>query len=97
MIYSNGRMCPAILQVLLWIHCRPQPIPDEMINRESMTHAETFKFLSNEGLIESCTDQESCGFRTTARGGALVNMLCATKLPIEVKKWVNPATGEIVK
>lgn len=83
--YSEGNIAPIVLQVLLWAHCRPEPIPDSLAVRGAI------KCLDDADMIE-----EQGGFwTTTERGRAYVAALLAMRWPVAVTTWAVPSTQDL--
>lgn len=80
MIYYEGRTPPIVLFTILHIHCFPASLDETVIPSPARNDAITC--LLKGGLIELCATTGS-GFKTTPRGRAWVESLCASKWPVE--------------
>lgn len=70
--------CPAGIEALLWYHCRCEPY-----DYPSGVHDEYTALLLEQGCIEK-SESSGSGYRTTAKGSFMVDMICATPFPISV-------------
>lgn len=75
-------MSPALIKLLFHIHTTTEPLPYP----SSTMRDASVEFFVREKLIVA--DNSPLGYRTTERGKALVDHLCAVKLPI--CQWVQP-------
>lgn len=87
-VIRSWRLCPAYIEILLHCHAHCEPIPrlDAPVTRDALAMLEEF------GMIE-VDDHSGSGLTTTARGRALVNLLCETPIPVETKTFLDPRTG----
>lgn len=82
------RLCPAYIEILLHCHAHCEPIPrlDAPVTRDALEMLEQF------GMIEA-DDHSGSGWLTTAKGRALVDLLCDTPIPVEATTFLDPRTG----
>lgn len=78
----NRHVSPAVLSVLIHCHALVEPLP------ESAVHGGTVKWFLEEGIIEPCPRDRSCGYTTTERGRKWLDMILATPMP--VSRWIDP-------
>jgi hypothetical protein len=76
-------MVPAKIEILIHIHCSPEPWP----RKDAPVYQETIKEFVHEGLITASRGRGS-EWRTTERGAAMIQHLTEVKLPVAV--WVQP-------
>jgi hypothetical protein len=88
-VSREWRLTPAYIEVLLHCHCHCSDFP----NRGAPVVVDALRDFMRHGLI-ACSDRFIHGWQTTAKGKALVEMLCRTPLPVDVLQ--DPRTGETV-
>jgi hypothetical protein len=88
-VSREWRLSPAYIEVLLHCHCHCSDLP----NRDAPVVADALRDFMRHGLIV-WSDRFDHGWQTTAKGRALVEMLCRTPLPVDVLQ--DPRTGETV-
>lgn len=88
-VSRKWRLTPAYIEVLLHCHCHCDDLP----RRDAPVTVNALRDFADSGLIESSIQRDS-GWQTTAKGKALVEMLCSTPLPVAA--FVDPRAGVIV-
>lgn len=78
---NRHNLSPLAIRVLIHFYAYPEPWREPSPAYDSII----LRFL-NADLIEPT----EWGYRTTARGAAMVRMLCATPLPEKHIAWVDP-------
>lgn len=78
-------MTPNDIEVLLHVHCSPEPHP----RQDAPAVESTIDAFLHSGLIEPRVRLAGM-YTTTERGKMLVEMLCATPWPEQ--RWVDPRT-----
>jgi hypothetical protein len=90
-VSRKWRLSPAYIELLLHCHCYcgPLPRPDAPVTGEGVA------MLKEHGMIEE-SDRCDHGWTTTARGKALVQLLCETPPPEKFTSFLDPRTGRRV-
>ena len=82
-------MTPSDITTLIHIHCRTDGLP----NHDAPAVIDTILQFSADGIIEPANDR-TCGYQTTDRGKALIQLLCQTPLPQTA--FIDPRTQETI-
>lgn len=75
----KSKLSPSDVEVLIWCHCRPEP--HERITAGAVRDA--LVMWSRAGMIESALDCLAGTYRTTPKGCAMIEALCAVAVPGE--------------
>lgn len=84
-------MSPNDIEVLIHCHCGVGPHERE---GAPAVRAAIARFIA-DGIIDLTPDAKG-HYHTTARGAALMAMLCTTPMPEGENVWVDPRTGKKV-
>jgi hypothetical protein len=84
------RNSPSNIEVMLHCYYSPEPHP----RRQAPAVQQAYRHFLEEGLI--VPDGEG-HFKTTPKGSAWVEMICATPYPVKQDVWFDPRTNAPVE